>query len=85
MYSLMCIITDKVMESEGHEIPAKRLSSKSIQSVTSAEIEWSDDDERSPINTPRKASQSKVSFIDKDVSEIHEIVRITTNITLKSC
>ncbi|XP_063435582.1 ankyrin repeat domain-containing protein 26-like isoform X15 [Mytilus trossulus] len=59
--------------SEGHDIPVKRLSAKSIQSVTSAEIEWSDEDENSPVNTPRKSSSSKVSFIDKDVSEIHEI------------
>ncbi|CAG2196431.1 Ankyrin repeat domain-containing protein 7,Ankyrin repeat domain-containing protein 26 [Mytilus edulis] len=59
--------------SEGHDIPVKRLSAKSIQSVTSAEIEWSDEDENSPVNTPRKSSASKVSFIDKDVSEIHEI------------
>ncbi|CAC5372278.1 Ankyrin repeat domain-containing protein 7 [Mytilus coruscus] len=65
--------SDKEGDSEGHEIPVKRLSAKSIQSVTSAEIEWSDEDENSPVNTPRKSSSSKVSFIDKDVSEIHEI------------
>ncbi|XP_052059015.1 ankyrin repeat domain-containing protein 26-like isoform X5 [Mytilus californianus] len=65
--------SDKEGDSEGHDIPVKRLSAKSIQSVTSAEIEWSDEDENSPVNTPRKSSSSKVSFIDKDVSEIHEI------------